>query len=105
VIAVVRTIDTVMICITVVGVLFAAVVNFRAARVVGRGTVLAQVFNITGALACFYVPAYLSRLLPGMDPRDWSSVLLGIGPIVWFGAPWSAFALIALAQHRRAKKL
>lgn len=96
--------DNVTIAITLAGVMFSAFVNLMASRVtVGR---LRRLFLISGVLALFYIPAYASALLPStiFSPQDWSSFMLGFSWIVWWGAPWSAFALFALKRDKALRE-
>ena len=96
--------DDVAIAITLAGVMFSAFVNLKASRVtMGR---VRRLFLVSGVLALFYIPAYASALLPRkyLEPADWSSFMLGFSWIVWWGAPWSAFALFALRRDKELRE-
>jgi hypothetical protein len=95
-------VDTFFIYLTIFGVLFSSIINFIAARST-RGW-LHRMFIITGVLSLFYIPAYALALTSFTSYAVWSSFMLGFSWVVWWGAPWSGFALLNLYQDKLMKK-
>lgn len=89
-----NNVDLFFIILTLGGVLFSFVVNCMAAKITTGW--LRKLYIMTASLSLFYIPAYALALTPLASYQAWSSFMLGFSWVVWWGAPWSGFALFSL---------
>ena len=99
----INSVDLFFIILTIAGVLFSSVMNFRAAKL-STGW-MHRLFLTTAILSLFYVPAYALALTPLTSYQAWSSFMLGFSWVVWWGAPWSAFAVLRIYETKRMQAL
>lgn len=94
--------DEVIIVVNLAGAAFAAVLNIYTAR---RWPAMRTPLAVTAGLACLYIVAYLVLLFTPVSVTAWGSFMRGVSVVVWFGAPWSLFALQYLHLRRKARRV